>query len=53
LAAFYNVPQVTVKAHYNKYKQIHTFIDEYHSVTKHALSEDVVVDTRVGRRGNE
>jgi ankyrin repeat protein len=46
------VTQATVTAHINEYKQIHNFIDECHSVTKHALNEDVVVDKRVGRRGN-
>jgi hypothetical protein len=39
-------------AHLDEYKRIHTFIDECHSVTKHALSEDIVVDTRVGRHDN-
>jgi hypothetical protein len=34
------------------YKKIQTFIDEYHTLTEHALSEDVVVDTRVGRGDN-
>jgi hypothetical protein len=43
------VTQDIVDKHVNEYKQIHNFIDEYHSVTKHALSEDVVVDTRMGR----
>jgi hypothetical protein len=32
--------------------QIHTFIDECHTITMHALNEDVVVDKRVGRHGN-
>jgi hypothetical protein len=35
-----------------EYKQIQSFIDEYHTITKHALYEDAVVDKRVGRRGN-
>jgi ankyrin repeat protein len=41
-----------VNAYFNEYQQIQAFIDEYHTVTMHALSEDVVVDKRVGRRGN-
>jgi ankyrin repeat protein len=47
-----NVTPAMVSAHINKYKQIQAFIDECHSITKHALNEDVVVDKRVGRRGN-
>jgi hypothetical protein len=46
------VTQATVDAHLNEYKQIHAFIDDCHTVIKHALNEDVVVDKRVGRRGN-
>jgi hypothetical protein len=43
------VTQAVVDTHTNEYKQIQAFIDEYHTITNHALSEDVVVDTRVGR----
>jgi hypothetical protein len=43
------VTHAMVDTHVNEYTQIQAFIDEYHTVTKHALSEDVVVDTRVGR----
>jgi hypothetical protein len=46
------ITQVMVNSYINEYKQIHAFIDECHSVIKHALSEDVVVDKRVGRGGN-
>jgi hypothetical protein len=46
------VTQATVDSHINEYTQIQNFIDECHSVTKHALNEDVVVDKRVGRRGH-
>jgi hypothetical protein len=41
--------QATVNTYIDEYKQIHAFIDEYHTVTEYALSEDAVVDTRVGR----
>jgi ankyrin repeat protein len=44
-----NLSQATVNAYINEYKQIHDFIDNYHTVINHALSDDVVVDTRVGR----
>jgi hypothetical protein len=43
------VTHAIVDAHIKEYKQIHAFIDGCHAVTEHALSEDVVVDTRVGR----
>jgi hypothetical protein len=46
------VTQATVTAHINEYRQIHNFIDDCHDVIKYALGEDVVVDKRVGRRGN-
>jgi hypothetical protein len=45
----HNVTEVIVDTHVNEFKQIHNFIDECHTITNHALSEDVVVDTRVGR----
>jgi hypothetical protein len=49
---FHNkVTQAMVDAHIDEYKRIQNFIDDYHDITKYALSEDVVVDTRVGRRG--
>jgi hypothetical protein len=41
--------QALVNTHIDEYKHIQSFIDEYHTVTEHALSENVVVDTRVGR----
>jgi hypothetical protein len=41
-----------VKNNVDEYKHVHTFIDEYHGITSHTLAEDVVVDKRVGRRGN-
>jgi hypothetical protein len=41
-----------VGSHRTEYTQIHNSIDEYHSITKHALNEDVVVDKRVGCRGD-
>lgn len=44
-----HVTRAVVKAHANEYKRVHSFIDEYQAVTKHTLSEDAVVDTRVGR----
>jgi hypothetical protein len=47
--SFNEVSQPTATAHINEYKQIHAFIDDCHSVAEHTLSEDVVVDTRVGR----
>jgi hypothetical protein len=43
------VTAAVVNTHIIEYKQVHNFIDECHSVAEHALSEDVVVDTRVGR----
>jgi hypothetical protein len=46
------VTPAMISAHINEYKHIHSFIDEYHHITKHALNEDVLVDKRVGRRGN-
>jgi ankyrin repeat protein len=46
------VTQAMVTAHVDEFKQIHAFIDDYHTVIKHALSEDVAVDKRVRRRGN-
>jgi serine/threonine-protein phosphatase 6 regulatory ankyrin repeat subunit B len=46
------VTQVIVDTHTNEYKKIHNFIDECHTITNLALSEDVVVDTRVGRGDN-
>jgi hypothetical protein len=46
------VTQVMVDTYINEYTQIHTFVDECHNITKHALSEDVVVDKRVGRGDN-
>jgi hypothetical protein len=46
------VTQATVDAHLNEYTQIHNFIDDCHAVIKHALNENVVVDKRMGRRGN-
>jgi ankyrin repeat protein len=44
-----NVTHATVNTHFDEYIHIHNFIDDCHDVTKFALSEDVVVDTRVGR----
>jgi hypothetical protein len=38
-----------VNTHIKEFKQIHNFIDDYHDITKRALTEDVVVDTRMGR----
>jgi hypothetical protein len=38
-----------VSAFIDEYKHVHAFIDECHTIAKHALSEDVAVDTRVGR----
>jgi hypothetical protein len=46
------LPQAKVDRHLKEYTLIHNFIDECHTVTKHALSDDVVVDTRVGRGDN-
>jgi hypothetical protein len=43
------INQAIVNTHIDEYKQIHNFIDDCHSVAEHTLSEDVVVDTRVGR----
>jgi hypothetical protein len=34
------------------YTQVQAFIDEHHEILKHVLSEDVQVDTRVGRGDN-
>jgi ankyrin repeat protein len=47
-----NIAKTTVVAHINEYKQVQTFIDEHHEVIKFALSENVVVDKRVGRGDN-
>jgi hypothetical protein len=44
-----DVTPAVVNTHIKEFEQIHNFIDEYHTVTEHALTEDVVVDTRVGR----
>jgi hypothetical protein len=46
------VTTATVTTAIEEYKYIQAFINECHNVTKHALSEDVVVDTRVGRSYN-
>jgi hypothetical protein len=46
------VTQATVDAHIHEFKQIHAFIDKYHTITRYALSEDVVVDKRVGLGDN-
>jgi hypothetical protein len=46
------VTQATVNTHINEYKHVQAFIDEYHTITDYALSEDVVVDKWVGCRGN-
>jgi hypothetical protein len=46
------ITRATVDPHIDEYKQVQAFIDERHSVTKHALSRDVVVDTRVGLGDN-
>jgi hypothetical protein len=40
--------QATVDGHITEYKAVHAFIDEYHNVIKHALSQDVQVDPRCG-----
>jgi hypothetical protein len=45
-----DVTQEKVDAHVVEYKAVHAFIDEYHSILKHALSYDVQVDTRFGLR---
>jgi hypothetical protein len=45
----HDITQAIVNTHLNEYKQIHNFIDDCHSVAEHTLSEDIVVDTRVGR----
>jgi ankyrin repeat protein len=47
-----HLTQAIVNAHINEYKSVHNFIDEWHSIAKHALNEDVEVDKRVGRHGN-
>jgi ankyrin repeat protein len=39
----------TITTDINEYSSVQKFIDECHTITKHALSEDAVVDTRVGR----
>jgi hypothetical protein len=44
------VTQNMVDAHIAEYKAVHAFIDEHHSILKHALSYDVQVDTRFGLR---
>jgi hypothetical protein len=46
------VTQAMVTAHVDEFKQIHAFIDKWHTITEHALSQDVVVDKRVGRGDN-
>jgi ankyrin repeat protein len=43
-----NVTQAMVDTSIEEYKAVHAHIDEYHNVLKHALSEDVQVDTRFG-----
>jgi hypothetical protein len=47
-----SVTPALIDTHVREYKRIHNYIDECHNIIKHALSEDVVVDKRVGRRGN-
>jgi hypothetical protein len=42
------VAQAMVDGHIAEYKAVHAFIDEHHSILKHALSRDVQVDRRVG-----
>jgi hypothetical protein len=42
------VTQAIVDGHITEYKAVHAFIDEFHSILKHALSRDVQVDRRVG-----
>jgi hypothetical protein len=42
------VTQAMIDTHIDEFKQIHNFIDEYHTVTELALSRHAVVDTRVG-----
>jgi hypothetical protein len=37
-----------IDGHITEYKAVHAFIDEYHNVIKHALSQDVQVDPRCG-----
>jgi hypothetical protein len=44
-----NVTPAMVSSHINEYTQVQHFIDDYHTIFKHALSEDAVVDKRVGR----
>lgn len=46
------VSRATVRAHVEDFKCIHDFIDECHTVTMHALTKDVEVDTRVGDLSN-
>jgi hypothetical protein len=46
------VTPALINMHVKEYQQVNVFIDDYHTITKHALNEDVVVDKRVGRRGN-
>jgi hypothetical protein len=43
-----DVSQAMVDSHIAEYKAVHAFIDEFHSILKHALSRDVQVDRRVG-----
>jgi hypothetical protein len=47
-----DITPALITTHTNEYKHVQAFIDDWHSITKHALNEDVVVDKRVGRRGN-
>jgi hypothetical protein len=39
-------------AHVNTYQRAQAFIDEYHRILKHVLSDHLQVDTRVGRGDN-
>jgi hypothetical protein len=41
--------QAALDTDINEFTRIQSFINECHTVTEHALSEDVVVDTRMGR----
>jgi hypothetical protein len=47
-----DVTRAIVNAHIKEYRQIQTFIDEWHGIAKHALAEDIEVDKRVGRHGH-
>jgi hypothetical protein len=47
-----SVTRATVDGHIAEYKAVHAFIDEHHSILKHALSRDVQVDRRVGLGAN-